>query len=80
MIDEMSKAYCVVGHWKVKLRRNQGFSQPENTSKIGRAILLMFTLGGFGDTASLYVAGAMIDPPSNYGTARSCFSVPRERL
>ncbi len=79
MIDEMSEAHSVAGHWKMKLRRNQGFPQPENTSKIGRTILLMFTLGGFGGAPSLYIAEAMIDPPSNYGTARSCSSAPRKK-
>jgi hypothetical protein len=43
MIDEMSEANSVAGHWKMKLHCNQGFPQSENTSKVGRAILLMFT-------------------------------------
>ena len=79
MIDEMSGARSVAGHLKMTLRRNQGFPQPENTSKIGRTILLMFTLGGFGGAPSLYVAEAMIDPPLNYGIARSCSSAPRNK-
>ncbi len=63
----------MTGYWKMKLRRNQDFPQPENTSKIGRTILLMFTLGGFGGAPSLYVAEALIDPPFNYGTAKIVF-------
>jgi hypothetical protein len=74
MIDEMSEANSVAGHCKMKLHCNQDFPQSENTSKIGRTILLMFTLGGFGGAPSLYTAEAMIDLPSNDDTAGSCSS------
>jgi hypothetical protein len=79
MNDENWEEHSVAGHWKMNLRRSQDSPQPENTGKIGRTILLMFTLGGFGGAASLYTAEAMIDPPSNGGTARSDSSAPRER-
>ena len=65
-------------HWKMKLRRNQGSSQLENTSKFERMILLMFTLGGFGGATSLCSAESMIDPPSDGGAAQSCSSTPVE--
>lgn len=58
-------------HWKMKLRRDQGSPQLENTSKFERTILLMFTLGGFGGATSLCGAEAMIDPPSDGGAAQS---------
>ena len=76
MIDEIPEANSAAGRWKMKLRCNQDFPKSENASRIGRTILLMFTLNGFGGALSLYTAEAMIDPPSNDDTARSCFSAP----
>ena len=60
----------------MKLRRNQGSPQPENSSNIERTILLMFTLGGFGGATSLCIAEAMIDPSSDGGAAQSCSNTP----
>ena len=37
----------------------------ENNSNIGREVLLMFTLSGFGGAASLAIVEAMIDCDSN---------------
>jgi hypothetical protein len=62
----------------MKRCRNQGSAQPEN-NKIDRAILLMLTLGGFGGGTSLCVAEAMIDPPSDGGTAQLFSSGQRAR-
>ena len=54
------------------LRRDQDPPQPESCDDIGRNLLLMFTLSGFGGAVSLSIADAMIDPNSINGAARPC--------
>ena len=48
---------------------DQDTPRTENDGNIGRKVLLMFTLSGFGGAASLAVAEAMIDSNSNGGAA-----------
>jgi hypothetical protein len=48
---------------------DQDTPHTENNSNIGREVLFMFTLGGFGGAASLAIVEAMIDSSSNGGAA-----------
>ena len=50
-------------------RCDQDTPHTENNDSIGRKVLLMFTLSGFGGAASLAIAEAMIDSNSNGGAA-----------
>jgi hypothetical protein len=48
---------------------DQDTPHTENNSDIGREVLLMFTLSGFGGAASLAIVEAMINSNSNGGAA-----------
>ncbi len=61
------------------LRRDQDPPRHENGDDIGREILLMFTLSGFGGAAALSISETKIDPISISGAARPRSGVPQEQ-
>ena len=66
--------------WKMSLPRTESSEHLASVSKIERTILFMFTLGGFGGAASLYISEAIIDPPSNGGAAQSDSTILKEGI
>jgi hypothetical protein len=79
IIGALSEAYGFAERSKMIFRCDQDTPQPEKNCDIGRKILLMFTLSGFGGAAALSIAEAMIDPTSINGAARPRSSTPHDR-